>query len=212
MKKKLFSPALLITLVLSSLIFVQCQKEELIQDELEKTEYNTIYSVNANLFLQTMEADDTDFDGIFVKIREGEPYFEKVATQNHLFIQKDEIDQSLLKKMIISDNGEIENHDAARKDQYSIIDFPVDYDLVYFSWKDLKLIANNSQEIYFSGFKLDYGPSIHNGQEENISGTFNTLKVEGDFLKASESAGQNAAPTPMYSIAKPCPPLWKPAR
>ena len=191
--------------LLSILLFNRCQKEEIFAGEQDAQDYMAL-AVNAEDFIDFFEADGDNFIGIFVKVSNTEVQFEKVRSRYNRFYKVELDQQPRLKRMVIRDNGEILEFNPDIIDEETVTPLPDDFDLCYFPWEELKLIANNSDMLYFSEAKISFGASIHKPGSINLREYYSMLKIEGDFKKASDSVV--STPTPMYLDGRRCPPFW----
>lgn len=214
MKNVFFIPILFFT----SLLLYQCQKEEPIYVEettveVESSKFNHLaLSIDAEEFVSFFERGGSDFAGIFVKILDGEVFFQKINIVNNSFHSTKIKEHPLFSKVVIDGRGEIQNYNPDLFLTEKVEGISEDFDLTYFGWKELKMIAKNSKKLYFSGTKVVYGTSIHSTPSNMSSpkNIYSNLKIEGDFLKAiSQKDSISETPTPMYLYGHNCPPYWR---
>ena len=194
-------------LLLVVLVFIQCQKDDVLDIE-ESATYNVALSTYADEFIQLFEESGTEFFGVFARIINGNISFEKVKLVENRLITEVLENQPDFSTFLLNESGKIQDY-VSREDRDSKVTFlSEDFDLAYFDWKTLKLIANNSTKLFFSNAELKYGASIHASQLSKSEAIYSTLKIEGDFDNTKISS-ENAVSIPMYLMGLPCPPSWK---
>lgn len=201
MKRFLFIQRFLL-LSLCLVLCWQCQKDENIVQE--GTTPSLFLAVNATSFTQLLETDRTDFRGVFVKITANNILLERVDLENNLFVPEAIERPTHMEVISIDETGQLTQLAAPVKVSKVIEE---DFDLVYFNWEDLKVLAHNSEQLFFSEASFMYGSSIHTTEKIDAQKRYTTIKVEGDFKKAPEVKNTTTS-TPMFLIGLSCPPTW----
>jgi len=202
---RIFFSTLLFTLLII-LIFIQCKKDDAFQ--VENSAINHIaLSVDAIDFIETLESPNDEFTGLFVKVLEGHLLFEKIKIENNQFKSQEFEKQPFLTKIMITEEGEIQEI-SPNSTKQELEEVNQNFDLVYFNWNDLKMIANNSDKLYFSNAQIYFGATIHSTNNSANKTPFPTLKVEGDFGKEILLNEESKNLTTTFLIGAPCPPYW----
>ena len=83
------------------------------------------------------------------------------------------------------------------------------FDFAYFSWEDVRRLAEASKTLYISGSMVTYGVSIHapGNLQQAREPVFN-FKLEGDFAKGRSMEKDGGVPDPITLIGTSCERYW----
>jgi len=182
--------------------------------DLNAAEVNTlnknhlIFSLEAEAFVRTLEQGDQKFTGLFISYNEGALHFQKTRSEGIHLERVLTTDQPLATRIEIGADGKM--YPVASAEERNFKFWRSGFDFAYFSWEDVKRLAEASDKIYLSGSMITYGLSIHDlNQVERADEPVFNFKLEGDFAKGRSLGEKSGAPDPLTLVGTACRRYWE---